>query len=193
MSWGSIIVSTLYQKFKEDCVGKIQYPNLPLDNEEELSLVEISKIGDQTLRMWSYIEEYFHVYDNMIHYDKDDDASMQFRILLQEYYVQPFNVLNSFMNQKLMDCRKEASLCRWTSALVHIYSDYYLMRQNLIQHIRYLQRINHLMIGCKSVPVGNLDELKLIPIHYTVKEGNFYDKIVFFLWRCKCALFQNAE
>ncbi len=185
MSMSSIIVSILYDQFIANEVENLQVPQLPSSN--SYSLEEENSFLQRTLLLWNQIEEYFHVGDEKIRYDLDDRAAETFCILLQRYYVNLFNFQVERMNEKLKACRKEASEHRWNDNLILQYSTYYLMRQNLISHIRYLQEINPKLLGVKSDRLNPIDKLEYTDLQRKEPKSSFFRKcqygLVYGLWK----------
>ena len=185
MSMGSIIVSILYDQFLANEVETLQIPNLP--SSDTYTLEEEKSFLERTLLLSNKIELFFHVGDGQILYDRDDRAAETFCILLQGYYVDLFNVQVERMNEKLKVCRKEASEYRWNDNLILQYSTYYLMRQNLIFHIRYLQEINPKLLGVQSNQVDPTDKLEYTDLQRKEPKSSFFRKfqygLVYGLWK----------
>lgn len=185
MSMGSIIVSILYDQFLANEVETLQIPNLP--SSDTYTLEEEKSFLNRTLLLWNEIELFFHVGDGKIQYDRDDRAAETFCILLQGYYINLFNVQVERMNEKLKTCRKEASEYRWNDNLILQYSTYYLMRQNLLSHIRYLQEINPKLLGVKSDRLDPIDKLEYTDVKREEPKSSFFRKcqygLVYGLWK----------
>lgn len=185
MSMGSIIVSILYDQFLANEVETLQIPNLP--SSDTHTLEEEKSFLTRTLLLWNEIELFFHVGDGKIRYDIDDRAAETFCILLQGYYVNLFNVQVERMNEKLKVCRKEASEYLWNDDLILQYSTYYLMRQNLLSHIRYLQEINPKLLGVKSNRLDSIDKLEYTDLQRKEPKSSFFRKcqcgLVYGLWK----------
>lgn len=190
MSLGAIVVSFLYEKF----LSEMQNPEIydfPIEIAEydssRFTLEEQSVLLNKTIILWNSIESHFHILDDRIHYHKDDEAAELFFKCVGHFYAFYYNKQIHLFSDILLDCRRESLEQRWTEPLIQMYSKYYLMRQNLISHIRYLYNINPRLVGCTendSKPDSDTDlrdpnfqKTKVIP------KRTFLDYLYYGIWK----------
>lgn len=184
MACGSIIVSHLYEKLQID---KLDIPHEILDiDQDHLEEMDDHTLLNQCILLWNGLETYFGFYNRSIHYEKDNTAAEMYFQVAGKYYVCFYNHLMNRFNKRLNACRKESSEYTWSVNLIQIYSEYYLMRQNLMSHIRYLYKINPKIIGLEKGMSITIDTKLVEPKEYHPVEKSKFNKIldigIYFLW-----------
>lgn len=184
MACGSIIVTHLYEKLQ---IEKLDVPHELLEvNQKTIEGMDDRTLLNKCILLWNGIESYYGFYNHSIHYEKDDHASATFYKVAGKYYATYYNYLMNHFNDKLTSCRKESSEYNWTVNLIRIYSEYYLMRQNLLSHIRYLYKINPRLIGMVEGVSINIETLLPEPEEFHIGDKPAWKKIldigVYCLW-----------
>lgn len=184
MGCGSIIVSHLHERIQLETLD-IPHELLTIDQKT------IEEMDDRTflnkcILLWNGLESYYGFYNRSIHYEKDDHAAEMFYRITGKYYAVYYNHLMDRFNKKLSTCRKESSEYTWSINLIQIYSEYYLMRQNLMCHIRYLYKINPRLIGMTEGASIDIETKLIDPgeFHEAKKPTwkRFLDMGVYYLW-----------
>lgn len=197
MSWGSIIVTILNEKMD---TSKFIIPEVPdFDENHPFSIAEVKTLSQEILLLWDKLEKYYHIQDELIRYDKDRDASLEYWCCTAQYYTKPFFRIVRIIDKKLQECRMEASINKWSSNNIHLFSDLYMIRYNIVGHLRYLRTIHPLLINFSiSDSLNSYCDPKydgaMIPAkNYQYSAGPVTRYLAYIIWKIKLKLHQNNE